>query len=67
MTEYEERVADLMYSSECCKYAASKANTPETKAKFMLRAQEFVEEANNVPKDYKKPEFKMPEWGTYGT
>lgn len=67
MNDYEERVADLMYSSECCKYAASKANTPEVKTKFILRAQQFVEEANNVPKDYKAPEVKMPEWGTYGT
>jgi len=67
MTEYEERVADLMYSSECCIYAASQAKTPEVKSKFMLRAQEFVEEANNVPKDYKAPKLVMPEWGTYGT
>jgi hypothetical protein len=67
MTDYEKRVQELLYSSECCKFVASKTECPVSKTKLLMRSQEFIERANNLNKDYKKPEFKMPEWGTYGT
>jgi hypothetical protein len=66
MTNQESRISELLSDAKQFMYNAK--NGPALSREYWIeKAKDKAFEASLVPEDFKYPESKMPEWGTYGT
>jgi hypothetical protein len=66
MKEDTEKYKGLMTQARTFDYYAS-ITTDDKSKRWSEWANNKRKEANNIPDDYKDPEWQMPSWGTYGT
>ena len=68
--EASRKYQGLISQAKQCEYYAACATNglSDTSRQFWAkRAQDLRREAAALPDDFVDPEFRMPEWGTYGT
>jgi hypothetical protein len=66
MKENTSKYKDLMSNARTFDYYAS-ITTGDKSERWSKWADNKRKEAENIPDNYVDPEWRMPEWGTYGT